>query len=201
MPPLETRLCVVDPPKVECGFFVGMGVAQRADDRIDRIIVADHLHPKFIDSFELVVLADEGPASVNGQELSGPPDLPGATSVMADPSGAGVEDRLLDGLDVRLRDVEAKGIQSGSPRRPAGRGPTLSCPDPNWKVARSSTCANPNRPGTGHPAFPLTRSRVYHNAVETELARWVVLDGCRAEPVVVEERREDVTGRTAKRLR
>jgi len=39
------------------------------------------------------------------------------------------------------------------------------------------------------PPFPFTRVRVEHNAVEAELARWAKLDGCAAEPTVVEERR------------
>jgi polyhydroxybutyrate depolymerase len=51
------------------------------------------------------------------------------------------------------------------------------------------------------PPFPLTGSRVDHSAVEPELMRWVQLDGCPAEPVVVEERREEATGHTAVHLR
>jgi polyhydroxybutyrate depolymerase len=38
------------------------------------------------------------------------------------------------------------------------------------------------------PAFPFTRARVQHNPVERELARWLELDGCAAEPQPVEER-------------
>jgi len=38
------------------------------------------------------------------------------------------------------------------------------------------------------PPFPFTRVRVEHNAVEGALARWVVFDGCAAEPTVVEQR-------------
>ena len=44
------------------------------------------------------------------------------------------------------------------------------------------------RGGLG-PPFPFTRSRVQHNPVEAELARWAVLDGCAAEPTMVEQRR------------
>ena len=51
------------------------------------------------------------------------------------------------------------------------------------------------------PPFPLTRSRVDHEPVEGELMRWVRLDGCPSEPVLVEERREEATGHTAKLLR
>ncbi len=39
------------------------------------------------------------------------------------------------------------------------------------------------------PPFPLTRTRVEHTAVETELARWESLAGCAAEPSVSEQRR------------
>ena len=41
--------------------------------------------------------------------------------------------------------------------------------------------------------FPLN-IRVHHNAVETELGRWIALDGCPHDPTVVAERREDATG-------
>jgi len=51
------------------------------------------------------------------------------------------------------------------------------------------------------PPFPLTDHRVMHNAVETELRRWIELDGCPAEPVAVAERREEATGHTARHLR
>ncbi len=51
------------------------------------------------------------------------------------------------------------------------------------------------------PPFPLTRKRVDHNAVEVELERWRILDGCPAEVRVVEERREAATGHTARHLR
>lgn len=51
------------------------------------------------------------------------------------------------------------------------------------------------------PPFPMTNSRVDHNAAEVELRRWIVLDGCPDEPQVVEERREKATGHTATHLR
>ena len=51
------------------------------------------------------------------------------------------------------------------------------------------------------PPFPLTNHRVNHHAVETELARWIALNGCSAEPVTLEERREEATGFTATHLR
>jgi len=51
------------------------------------------------------------------------------------------------------------------------------------------------------PPFPLTRSRVQHKAVEVELQRWVVLDGCPGEPEPIEVRREEKTGHTATHLR
>ena len=51
------------------------------------------------------------------------------------------------------------------------------------------------------PPFPLTQYRVRHNGVETELARWIELDGCPLEPKVVAERVEDETGHTATHLR
>jgi len=38
------------------------------------------------------------------------------------------------------------------------------------------------------PPFPFTRTRVDHNAVEGELARWAALDGCAAEPRSIEQR-------------
>ena len=38
------------------------------------------------------------------------------------------------------------------------------------------------------PAFPFTKLRVEHNPVETELARWIKLDGCAADPQLEEER-------------
>lgn len=50
------------------------------------------------------------------------------------------------------------------------------------------------------PPFPLTRQRVLHKAVETELARWIARNGCPEEPVVLEERREEATGFTAKHM-
>lgn len=54
------------------------------------------------------------------------------------------------------------------------------------------------------PPFPFTRARITHNAVEEQLGRWVRLNGCAAEPRVVETRsapggRSD-TGHTAERL-
>jgi polyhydroxybutyrate depolymerase len=51
------------------------------------------------------------------------------------------------------------------------------------------------------PPVPLTRSRVDHNAVEAELQRWIALNGCPAEPALVEEKTEAATGHTARRLR
>lgn len=51
------------------------------------------------------------------------------------------------------------------------------------------------------PPFPLTRSRVRHNPVESELHRWVRLGGCPDEPVQVEERRDPASGHTAVHLR
>jgi polyhydroxybutyrate depolymerase len=51
------------------------------------------------------------------------------------------------------------------------------------------------------PPFPITRKRVHHEPVERALRRWVVLNGCPAEPEVVEERAEAATGHTAVHLR
>ncbi len=51
------------------------------------------------------------------------------------------------------------------------------------------------------PPFPFTRSRVMHNAVEPELQRWIVLNACPDTPKLVEERREEATGHTARHLR
>jgi len=39
------------------------------------------------------------------------------------------------------------------------------------------------------PPFPFTRTRVEHQPVERELARWAALAGCAAQPSVVEQRR------------
>ena len=47
------------------------------------------------------------------------------------------------------------------------------------------------------PPFPFTNTRVTHRAVEPELARWVVHDGCPREPPVDERRRAPVGGRDA----
>jgi len=47
------------------------------------------------------------------------------------------------------------------------------------------------------PPFPFTRTRVEHNAVESELARWAAFDGCAAEGSVVEERRAPEAGEGA----
>jgi polyhydroxybutyrate depolymerase len=47
------------------------------------------------------------------------------------------------------------------------------------------------------PPFPMTRTRVEHNAVEAELARWAALDGCAAEPKAVEQRHGTEGGRDA----
>lgn len=47
------------------------------------------------------------------------------------------------------------------------------------------------------PPFPLTRNRVHHNAVETQLARWIALNGCPEEPRTLEERADPATGHTA----
>jgi polyhydroxybutyrate depolymerase len=52
------------------------------------------------------------------------------------------------------------------------------------------------RGGLG-PSFPFTRSRVEHNAVEAELARWAALAGCAAEGAVVEQRRGAASGQDA----
>jgi len=51
------------------------------------------------------------------------------------------------------------------------------------------------------PPFPLTNHRTLHKAVETELARWIARNGCPDEPVLLEERREEATGHTARHLR
>ena len=51
------------------------------------------------------------------------------------------------------------------------------------------------------PPFPLTRNRVHHNAVEAELSRWIALNRCPTEPQIVEERRDEATGHTARHLR
>ena len=51
------------------------------------------------------------------------------------------------------------------------------------------------------PPFPLTRSRVLHNPAERELHKWIALNGCPAEPTVLDERREPETGHTATHLR
>ncbi len=47
------------------------------------------------------------------------------------------------------------------------------------------------------PPFPFTRTRVAHRAVEPELARWVVRDGCPAAPREVERRTAPVGGGAA----
>lgn len=51
------------------------------------------------------------------------------------------------------------------------------------------------------PPFPLTRSRVHHNAVETELRRWLTLNGCPAHPEQIGLRRDEEAGHTATHLR
>jgi polyhydroxybutyrate depolymerase len=47
----------------------------------------------------------------------------------------------------------------------------------------------------------MTRRRVHHNGVEAELARWISLNGCPREAVLLEERRDDASGHTATHLR
>lgn len=51
------------------------------------------------------------------------------------------------------------------------------------------------------PPFPFTRTRVQHNAVEEQLSRWIALNECPSEPQIVEERRDEATGHTARHLR
>ena len=51
------------------------------------------------------------------------------------------------------------------------------------------------------PPFPLTRSRVDHNAVESELHRWIALNGCPRSAALADERTDPSTGHTAKLLR
>jgi polyhydroxybutyrate depolymerase len=50
------------------------------------------------------------------------------------------------------------------------------------------------------PPFPLTRHRVEHRAVESELLRWVEHNACASRPHVVAQWRDDVTRHTATRL-
>jgi polyhydroxybutyrate depolymerase len=58
----------------------------------------------------------------------------------------------------------------------------------------------PYQGGLG-PPFPLTRHRVDHRSVETELRRWTQLNGCPAEPELLERRQEAETGHTAEHFR
>jgi hypothetical protein len=76
--------------------------------RFDRVVATHHLHPKLIDSLEIARLAKEGSTARHRFELSSPANLPGAATVVADPTGAGAKDRLLDFLDVRIWNVEAE---------------------------------------------------------------------------------------------
>jgi polyhydroxybutyrate depolymerase len=47
------------------------------------------------------------------------------------------------------------------------------------------------------PPFPLTRHRVLHSAVETELSRWVAANGCAVAPHVLERSTDPESGHTA----
>lgn len=99
---------LVDPPIMEGRFLVGMGVAKRADHRLDRSLVTDHLDSNLLDPLERVPLADEGLTALHGPELSCSENLPGTSAVVANSTGTRFEERLLDLFDMGLGDVEAE---------------------------------------------------------------------------------------------
>ena len=121
----------VDLPVVKRRFLIRMSVAEGTYHRLYRIIGADHFHAKLIDSLETAGLAEKGLTARHGLKLSHSPDLPGAAAVVADSTGAGVEDRLLDFFHMRLRDVKAERIQWGSPEPGTQRAAS-------WSLVRRS---------------------------------------------------------------
>jgi hypothetical protein len=121
----------VDLPVVKRRLLIRMSVTEGAYHRLYRIIGADHFHAKLIDSLESARLAEKGLTARHGLELSHSPNLPGAAAVVADSTSAGVEDRLFDFFDMRLRDVKAERIQWGSPEPGTQRGAS-------WSLSRRS---------------------------------------------------------------
>ena len=78
---------------------------QSRDRRFNVRFGAHHLHQIFLGVFQCAWLAEERLAAGLGPELSGAFYLPTALILVPDPAGAGREQGLLGGFEMRLGDV------------------------------------------------------------------------------------------------
>ncbi len=108
--------CEIDEPiskvrqthQVVSGFLKGVGGLECRDHLGNMLFAADHLDPVFFELRDLAWSAKEGRAAWKRTELALTPYLPAATVVVANVACAGVEYRLLRGLQVRFGYVVAE---------------------------------------------------------------------------------------------
>src|SRR5690606_39845263 len=78
---------------------------------------ADHLDTKLAHFFQFAVLAEKRVTALERTKLPFAGHLPGAAVVIADAPGTGIKHRLLDRVDMRVRNVDAQFVawHRGSP--------------------------------------------------------------------------------------